>query len=425
MAGKPIAFVLKGYPRLSETFIAHEIRALEARGLDIRIISLRHPTDRDRHPVHGEIAASVNYLPEYLVREPVRVWRGWRAARRLGGYREAFRTWRRDLLRDPTPNRVRRFGQALVLACELPGDVTWLHAHFLHTPTSVARYGAIMRGLPWSGSAHAKDIWTTPDWEITEKLAACEWLVTCSAAAHQRLADLADDPAKIDLVYHGLDPDRFPATERRSRVRDGTDPNDPFVILTVARAVEKKGLDVLITALAALPPSVNWRLVHIGGGKLTGKLQALARDLGLADKIDWRGALPQEEVRRAYAEADLFVLPNRIAGDGDRDGLPNVLLEAASQSLACVASRVSGVPEFIEDSVSGVLVPPDNARALTGALERLIGEPLLRLRLGREGAERVRTEFSFEHGIDMLARRFGLPKTASAETTCASHSMHQ
>jgi glycosyltransferase involved in cell wall biosynthesis len=130
-------------------------------------------------------------------------------------------------------------------------------------------------------------------------------------------------------------------------------------------------------------------------------------------------------VRRAYAEADLFVLPNRIAGDGDRDGLPNVLLEAASQSLACVASSVSGVPELIEDGVSGVLVPSDDADALAGALVRLIGEPLLRLRLGRAAAERVRSEFSFEHGIDMLVRRFGLPETASADTTCVSHSMHQ
>jgi len=424
MAGTPVAFVLKGYPRLSETFIAHEIRALEARGLDIRIISLRHPTDRDRHPVHGEIAAAVNYLPEYLVREPVRVCRGWREARRLGGYHEAFRTWRRDLVRDPTSSRIRRFGQALVLARELPGDVARIHAHFLHTPSSVARYAATMRGLGWSGSAHAKDIWTTPDWEITEKLAECDWLVTCSAAAHQRLAELAPDPAKIDLVYHGLDPDRFPADERQSRDRNGADPADPVILLTVARAVEKKGLDVLIAALAALPPSLNWRLVHIGGGKLAGKLRALAQDLGVANRIDWRGTLPLDDVRRAYREADLFVLPSRIAGDGDRDGLPNVLLEAASQSLACIASRVSGVPELIEDGTSGVLVPADDADALAGALSRLIGDPLLRLRLGRAGAERVRTEFSFEHGIDLLARRFNLPKTAPADTTCVSHSMH-
>ena len=367
----------------------------------------------------------MTYLPEYLVREPVRVWRGWRAARRLGGYRQAFRTWRRDLVRDPTPNRIRRFGQALMLARELPDDVARLHAHFLHTPCSVARYAAIMRGLGWSGSAHTKDIWTTPDWEITEKLAACDWLVTCSAAARQRLADLAPDPAKIDLVYHGLDPDRFPAAERQSRAPDGADPDDPVILLTVARAVEKKGLDVLIEALAALPSSLNWRLVHIGGGKLAAKLRALARDRGLADRIEWRGALSQDDVRRAYREADLFVLPSRIAGDGDRDGLPNVLLEAASQSLACIASRVSGVPELIEDGTSGVLVPADDADALAAALARLIGEPLLRLRFGRTGANRVRTAFSFDHGNDLLARRFGLPQSAPADTTCTSHSMRR
>ena len=425
MAGRAVAFVLKGYPRLSETFIAHEIRALERRGLDVRIVSLRHPTDRDRHPVHGEIQAPVTYLPEYLWREPLRVWRGWRAARGLGGYKAARATWRRDLLRDPTPNRIRRFGQALVLARELPGDVSRLHAHFLHTPASVTRYAAIMRGLAWSGSAHAKDIWTTPDWEIAEKLAACDWMVTCSAAGHRRLAALADDPSRLDLVYHGLDPARFPAQERQSRGRDGADPDAPVVLLTVARAVEKKGLDVLIEALAALPASLSWRLIHIGGGALRGKLQALARKRGIADRIEWRGAQPQAAVRRAYGEADLFVLPSRVAGDGDRDGLPNVLLEAASQSLACLASRVSGVPELIEHAASGALVPPDDADALASEITRLIGEPLLRLRLGRTGAARVRTDFSFDRGIDLLARRFGLPETSPADESCASRSMRR
>jgi glycosyltransferase involved in cell wall biosynthesis len=425
MAGRAVAFVLKGYPRLSETFIAHEIRALERRGLDVRIVSLRHPTDRDRHPVHGEIQAPVTYLPEYLWRGPLRVWRGWRAARRLGGYKAALATWRRDLLRDPTPNRIRRFGQALVLARELPGDVSRLHAHFLHTPASVTRYAAIMRGLAWSGSAHAKDIWTTPDWEIAEKLAACDWMVTCSAAGHRRLAALADDPSRLDLMYHGLDPARFPAEERQSRGRDGADPDAPVVLLTVARAVEKKGLDVLIEALAALPASLSWRLIHIGGGALRGKLQALARKRGIADRIEWRGAQPQAAVRRAYGEADLFVLPSRVAGDGDRDGLPNVLLEAASQSLACLASRVSGVPELIEHDASGALVPPDDADALASEITRLIGEPLLRLRLGRTGAARVRTDFSFDRGIDLLARRFGLPETSPADESCASRSMRR
>ena len=148
-----VAFVLNCYPRLSETFIAQEIRALEARGLEIRIVSLRHPTERARHPVHEEIEAELDYLPEYLYREPLRVLRAWWALRRAPRYRATRRLWLRDLRRDPTPNRIRRFGQALVLAHELPGDIDHLHAHFLHTPASVTRYAARLTTRPWSCSA--------------------------------------------------------------------------------------------------------------------------------------------------------------------------------------------------------------------------------------------------------------------------------
>src|SRR5204862_6232629 len=170
--GGRFAFVVKGYPRLSETFIAQEILALEQRGLDILIVSLRHPTDLAIHPVHREIRAPVLYLPEYLHDEPRRVLRGWRQARRLPGYRTAWRIWLKDLIRDPTPNRIRRFGQALVPATELPADIGQLHAHFLHTPASVARYAAAMRGTEWSVSAHARDVWTIPFWEKRDKLAS-------------------------------------------------------------------------------------------------------------------------------------------------------------------------------------------------------------------------------------------------------------
>src|SRR5512134_3226768 len=182
-----VAVVLKGYPRLSETFIAHEIRALERRGLDIRLYAMRSPTDPAVHPVHREIAASVSYLPEYLHQQPRRVFRAWRIVRRLPGYRTARSTYLRDLRRDPTRNRIRRFGQALVLAAEMSRDVGWLHAHFLHTPASVTRYSAKMRMLPWSASAHAKDVWTTPDWEKREKLADCRWLVTCTRVGAEHL----------------------------------------------------------------------------------------------------------------------------------------------------------------------------------------------------------------------------------------------
>ncbi len=421
--GGSVAFVLKGYPRLSETFIAQEIEGLERRGIDIVIVSLRHPTDPHTHPVHREIRAPVIYLPEYLYQEPARVWRGWRRARRLAGYRAARNMWLRDLVRDPTPNRVRRLGQALVLAAELPEKVQSLHAHFIHTPASVARYAARMRMLPWSCSAHARDIWTLPRWEKAEKIADCCWITTCSGAARAHLAELAPGEAreKLSLIYHGLDFARFPPPATPRPAIDGKDGNAPVVLLSVGRAVEKKGHDVLISALAELPSDLNWRLIHVGGGPLLNDLKRQAERHGIARNLTWLGAQPQERVLEAYRSADVFVLASRIARDGDRDGLPNVLLEAQSQTLCCVASRVSAIPELIEDGVTGILVPSDDAAALSRALASVITDPARRSALGRAGAVRVRARFSCSEGIARIA---SLLNTASGGPAPESDQFH-
>lgn len=406
---RAVAFVLKGYPRLSETFIAQEIHALEQAGLNIRIVSLRHPTDKTVHPIHADIAASVTYLPEYLYQAPMRVIASLRAARRLPGWSAAWAEFRRDFRRDPTPNRLRRFGQAAVLAQELGDDVARLHAHFLHTPASVTRYAAMLRRLPWSASAHAVDIWTTPAWEKREKLEDCLWTVTCSETARADLAAHADNlpgcAGKVRLVYHGIDLARFPPPPER-RPRDGADPADPVMLLTVGRAVEKKGHDVLIEALARLPTALHWRWVHIGGGALASKLKQQAMALGVADRIEWRGSQSQERVIAAYRAADLFVLANRVAANGDRDGLPNVLVEAQSQGLACVASNAAAVPELITDGVNGRLVAPDDAAALTAALAALIAAPADRLAYGAAGRTIVEQNFDHRRGIELLAGMF-------------------
>ena len=401
-----VAFVLKGYPRLSETFIAQEIHGLERLGLDIEIVSLRRPTDAARHPIHDDIAAPVRYLPEYLRDEPGRVARAWRRTRRLPGYARARAAWLADLKRDRTPNRARRFGQALVLADELDPRIGHIHAHFLHTPASVARYASLLRELPWTVSAHAKDIWTTPDWEKREKLESCRWAVTCTAANAAHLAALAP-PERVDLVYHGYDPARFPARPPPPAMRDGRDPEQPVRLLSVGRAVVKKGYDVLLAALAALPDGLHWRFAHVGGGPLAAALAGRAREFGLGARIVWCGPLAHDRVLAHYRDSDLFVLPSRIAADGDRDGLPNVLMEAQSQSLACVATRLSGIPELIEDGVTGRLVPAGDRDALTRALAELMTRPARRRALAQAGAARVRRDFDCTAGIAALADRFG------------------
>jgi glycosyltransferase involved in cell wall biosynthesis len=407
-----VAILVKGYPRLSETFIAQEILALERRGLALEIVSLRHPTDGRSHPMHAAIRAPVRYLPEYLYQEPWRVLRS--LARVIGrrGFWRLLRVWLGDLVRDFTANRGRRLGQAWVLAAELPATIDWLHVHYLHTPASVARYAAILRGLPFSISAHAKDVWTIPAWEKREKIADARWLVTCSRMNLDHLRTLAPG-ADLELVYHGLEAARFPAPARAS-MGDGRDPTQPVGIVCVARAVEKKGLDILIEALALLPADLNWRFEHVGGGALTAGLMERARALGLAERVAWLGAGTQEEVVAALRRADLFCLAARVAEDGDRDGLPNVIMEAMSQELPVVATSVGAIGEVVVEGGTGHIVAPDDPTALAAALEQLIRAPAQRQAMGQAGRRRILERFAFETGIARIAARFGLDEHREA-----------
>lgn len=396
-----VAIAMKGYPRLSETFIAQELLGLQRRGLPFAIWSLRRPTDVDRHLMHAEISAPVSYLPEYLHDEPARVLRGvLRALSRASFLRLAF-VFLRDLARDPTRNRLRRFGQACVMARELPASIVHLHVHYLHTPASVIRYAALLRGLSWSFSAHAKDIWTTPDWEKREKIASASWGVTCTRDGHSELARLADNSDKVALVYHGLELGRFPAPPPPSP-RNGADPADPVRFVTIGRAVEKKGFDDLLAALALLPAGMHWRLRHIGGGEMLKALKAQAQALGLSERIVWAGPKAQGDVIAALREADLFVLPSKQAGDGDRDGLPNVVMEAASQALPIVATDFAGIPEFVRDGVEGLLVAPGDIAALAQRLGELVADPERRATLGAAAYARLTGAFSADAGLDRI-----------------------
>lgn len=405
---KPIAIVLKGYPRLSETFIAQEIYGLEQRGLPLTLVSMRQPTDTARHPVVDEIAASVTYLPEYLHHAPWRVMRALVWALRHAHFFACAALFWRDFVRDTSFNRIRRLGQALVFAREFAGKISHIHAHFIHTPASVARYASVLMGLSFSVSAHAKDIWITPDWDLAEKLRDAAFAVTCTRTGAERLGTLAPRAKPVALAYHGLDFGRFPAPPdegAQEPSRDGTNPALPVRLLCVGRAVAKKGLDVLLDALALLPPHLHWTLTHIGGGALDSKLKDQARALHLTDRITFMGARAQPEILAAYRVADLFVLPCKIAHDGDRDGLPNVLMEAMSQRRACLSTFVPGVEELIAHGHSGYLVAPNDARAFTDALALLVSDIALRKTLADNGFAHVRATCDCARTLDGLAKR--------------------
>jgi glycosyltransferase involved in cell wall biosynthesis len=397
--------VLKGYPRVSETFIAHELAALERRGVALAIASLRRPYDPISHPVHAAIRAPVAYLPEYLLEAPGRVLRGHARAlmRAPGRYLRALAGWLGDLARDPTPNRVRRFGQAGVLAAEVPPTVRHLHAHFLHTPASVARYAARMTGLPLSLSGHAKDLWQTPGWELGAKLRAARFTAVCTASGRDRLRGLAPE-ARVALVHHGLDRTLFRPPATFGSARDGRDATDPVRLLAVGRFQPKKGLDVLLAALPRVRRHVH--LTVVGYGPLEAALRAQAERLGVAARVTWTGPLDQPAVRALYRASDLLVASARVAPDADRDGLPNVVLEALSQGLPVIGTRVAAIPEAIEDGVHGRLVPPEDPAALAAAIEALAGDPAARRAYGANGLRRLAREFDLEEAADRLLALF-------------------
>lgn len=413
--GPALAVIVKGYPRLSETFVAQELLGLQERGIDFEIWSLRHPTDAKTHPIHERIRAPRRYLPEYLRHEPLRVMRSTFGLLGRAAFWRAAAIWLRDLRRDPTINRVRRFGQAAVLASELPTQTRFLYVHFLHTPASVARYAAEIRGLKWGFAAHAKDIWTTPDWEKREKIAACDFGVTCTAVGADHLQSLAPRKDRVSLVYHGLDLSRFPPPPEQRSPKTGADA--VVEILSVGRLVEKKGYSDLLTAAAALPADLNWRFVHIGGGPLKDALRDQAQELGLTDRIEWRGAQEQTAVIEALRQADLFVLPSLIAADGDRDGLPNVLMEAASQKLPIISTEVSAIPEFITDPSYGSLIPPGDPEALAAALAAAMRDPTARAAMADRLYNRLVADFGAQAGFDAVAQRIAphLPTDAQAQ----------
>jgi glycosyltransferase involved in cell wall biosynthesis len=331
---------------------------------------------------------------------------------RLRGFIPALVSFIADFTREPTRNRIRRFGQAAVLAAEFPSDADWLHAHFIHTPASVAAYASMLLKIPWSCSAHAKDIWTSADWDLASKLSAAHWVVTCTKVGFDRLRDLATDKSKVHLSYHGLDLVRFDRFAGERPARDGSRQADPVIVLSVGRAVPKKGYDILLRALALLPRVLAWRLVHIGGGDEIPALKSLAQSLHLSDRIEWQGAQPQDHILARYRGADLFVLPCRIAADGDRDGLPNVLVEAGSQRLPVISTPISGVPELLTNEENALLVAPDNPGELAKALKRAIADPALRARLGNAAETRVRRDFDYHRSIAQLRELFAASRQA-------------
>lgn len=433
-----IGYVLKMYPRFSETFIVNEILELERRGADVRIYSLRKPDDGRFHANLAQVRAPVVYLPESIVAESGDVLAAQRACLKANPRVFGRVLW--YALTRRNRHALKRFLQAAVLTEHLRANpVSHLHAHFASSATRVAMFAHLLTGVPFSFTAHAKDIFhAAVDADLLrDKMRAARFVVTVSEFNRRYLAQLASAPGQTSLggllptaslalppqrirrLYNGVDLNVFDGDTAPAR---GT--GTPL-ILSIGRLVEKKGLDILIKACALLRErGLNFRAELIGKGPLEPALKAQIAALDLQRHVMLAGPQPQDAVVAAYRRADVFALPCVVAADGNRDGLPTVLLEAMAMRLPVVSTALTGIPEIVDDGENGLLVPPNDPAALADALGRLLRDPALRGRLGDAARRKVLREFDLRTNAAMLhqffvesresARAGGVVGTASA-----------
>ncbi|WP_320169576.1 glycosyltransferase family 4 protein [Maridesulfovibrio sp.] len=402
-----LAMILKGYPRISETFISNEIRLLEQRGVKIHIISMRRPRENFAHKSISEIKAAVSYLPSTLE----------------GCLEQLFGSPEFDAgLRDPRYGQDAEFTKRIdsiwktyadtgseasfkhMLQAEfivekiLPGsDIFHFHAHFAHSPCSVARNASRLSGLPFSFTAHAKDIYTQKPEKITAKISEAKFAVTCTGYNCNYLQSIAPEGKPIHKVYHGIDLDLFSS---------GKQPvcGSPYEIFTVARFTAKKGLPTVFRALKELDEKgVEFSYKIVGDGDEREQTLNMLKELGIENRCTWLGTKTHEEVLELYRKADLFALGCEIASNGDRDGIPNVLAESMAMSVPVVATTVSGIPELIENGKTGLLVEPGDHASMAEAMEKMLTDQELRQAVIPAAKERVHEIFDNKYWINKLA----------------------
>lgn len=366
-----VGYLLRKFPVLSETFILTELLALEARGVPLHIISLERPNDPRFHDDLPKLKARVVYLPGASeLRRLLRI--HWRLARSKAVGREYRRTLL-STLASAKPQLLWRFAQAGYVANEVRRlRLRHLHAHFAHYPATVALLTAKITGVPFSFTAHATDIYKlkTDRRLLSHKIARARFVVTVSEFNKRYLQTVAGaPPEKIALVRNGIDLARFsPNGAPRG--------SSPFVILAVARLVEKKGLPVLIEACRLLRDrQLSFRCEIIGKGRMRSQLESLIARWRLADQVHLLGPKTQMEVREHYLDSHLYVLPAIVGLDGNREGLPVSIVEALACGLPVVSTPVTGIPEAVLDQHNGLLVPTGDPQALADAIERMIGDP--------------------------------------------------
>jgi glycosyltransferase involved in cell wall biosynthesis len=392
--------ILKGFPRISETFISNEILLLEKFGFRVHLFSMRHPRESFAHKSVHAIKARVDYLPQTIIGGFYKFLyhNGVLALKARRRYWKAVKTAGRRFRRSRKSATFKHLLQAGYIVNKLlPGSgVVHMHAHFAHSPSSVAMFVSILSGLDFSFTAHAKDIYTSHPEQLKEKIENARFVVTCTDYNRKYLEKIAPaDSARLYCIYHGIDVSLFNGRNHHAP------PQPPYRLMTVARLVPKKGLPTVYRSLAHLVgQGFDFRHTLIGDGEDREDVLALIKQLGLEDVCEWRGTLDHDRVLEIFQESDLFVLGCQIAGNGDRDGIPNVFMESMAMGVPVVGTAVSAIPELIINEETGLLVPSNDPMAMADAIRRLLADQPLRSRIIR--AAKIRVARNFDNHV--LAR---------------------
>ncbi|UCD33764.1 MAG: glycosyltransferase [Desulfobacterales bacterium] len=401
-----IAYLAPEIPALSATFVYNEILGLKDRGYKIVPISVHVPGSKAEEAPAKDLARKTHYLYResswviflanltMFAKRPIR-------------YVRALLTVISDALKIGVSTHIgkglfyRFFAASRVAEIIIKKKCNHLHANFAHIPTDIAMYASKISEVPFSFTSHANDLFER-GWLLKEKVERAKFAVTISEYNRRFLSEQGSLKQKIHIVRCGVDRSAF-------KTRDKKPMEDIFRMGTLGRMVEKKGFDVLIRACKILKDKgVTFHLGIAGDGPQRKYLHDLVNSSDLTGDISFQGPLPHDRVPTWMHELDLFVLPCRKDRQGDMDGIPVVLMEAMLSGVPVVSTRLSGIPELVEDGKTGILAAQDAPEDLALAIIRIHSDEQLRDRLRKNAVSRVETEFDINKNIEKLSSLFNL-----------------
>ncbi|MBE0480632.1 MAG: glycosyltransferase family 4 protein [Dehalococcoidia bacterium] len=389
-----VGYILKRYPRYSETFVVNEIIAHEKAGLEIDIFSLRYPEDQHFQDIISRVQAPVRYVQA----DEGKSNSFWNLLKKGQGCLPYF--W--SSLQSAISSEGRDVYQAMVIAMEVKEkSIQHLHAHFASKAATIARLASGMAGISYSVTAHAKDIFHEDisfD-EVQSNLAEAAYVITVSDFNVKYLREVYGiDGDKVRRIYNGLDLTRFPYRTPKDR---------PPAIIAVGRLVEKKGFSDLVEACNLLSQRrIDYECLIIGAGPLESELQRQIEGACLQERVTLLGPRPQNEVIQRIQGSAAMAAPCIIAGDRDKDGLPTVLVEAMALGTPCVSTDVTGIPEIVVEGKTGLVVPQRDPSHLADALEALLTQPGLRTRLSDRARKLIEEEFDIDRNTEQVRAVF-------------------